>query len=182
MKGCDFIDTKWNIIQVISSISSTIISLVSVLIAVRALKQNNKIIREANKPYVVAYTDFIQVGSIRQTFLIIKNYGKTGATIDSISYSNVSFFAGKAEPFKYLTNCFIAPNQTYSSQMFFAKPYISFNVTIKCHDIFGKYQNSFSFNTEGIANQLAGATTNNLQSKLERTISTTAQEMLRKNL
>lgn len=170
------------IAQNIATIISSIVAIISVLIALCALKQNSKIIREANKPYVVAYTDFIQVGGMRRNYLIIKNYGKSGAIIDSVSYSNQSFFENKEEPFKNLNKCSIAPNQTYSSTIFFSKPYTSFDITIKYHDTLGKYKDVFSLNIDAIANQLAGSTTNNTQTDLEKTISCTAQEILRKNL
>lgn len=175
--------TNSDIIQIISIIASTITSIVSIFIAIKSLKQTNKSIIDSNKSDIAIYSDYIQVSSERMNYLIIKNFGKSSAIIDSIDFSNNDFYANTKEPFYNLSNCSIAPNQTYSSRVLYKKnPYISFDVTIKYHDNIGHYDKTFHINTEAIAKQLTGLVAFSNQSELEKTISTIGQELLRKNL
>ncbi len=171
-----------DIIGLISIAVGTITSIVSIYIAVKSLKQTNKSIIDANRSDVVVYSDYIQVDSKRMNYLIIKNFGRTSAVIDSVEFSNDDFYA-KHKPFYNLSNCSIAPNQSYSSRVLYKKnPYISFEVTIKYHDNIASYNKTFPINTEAIAKQLVNLTTSSNQGTLEKTISTIGQEFLRKNL
>ncbi|MBW5458503.1 MAG: hypothetical protein E7C05_17215 [Clostridium botulinum] len=171
-----------DIIQIAAIIVSTITSIVSIYIALKSLKQANQSIIDANKPYIVVYSDFIQVDSVRMNYLIIKNYGKSSAIIDSIKFSNDDFYTNPKRPFYNLSNCSIAPNQFYSCRVLYEKdPYVLFNVTIKYHDNINTYNDTFTINTEALAKQLVSLTTNNEQDPLEKTISTVAQEIIRRN-
>lgn len=174
--------TTSDIIQIISIIVGTITSIVSIYIAVKSLKQANKSIIDANRSDVVIYSDYIQVNSQIMHYLIIKNFGRSSAVIDSIEFSNNNFYAIN-KPFYNLSNCSIAPNQAYSSRVKYKNdPYISFEVTIQYHDSINNYSKTFSINTEAIAKQLVGLITSDDQGPLEKTISTIGQELLRKNL
>lgn len=171
-----------DIIQIVAIIVSTVISIISICIAVKSLKQTNKSICDANKSDVVIYPDFIQVNSIRTNYLIIKNFGKSSAIIDSIDFSNNDFFENTYTPFYNLSKCSIAPNQTFSTIVDYKKyPYIPFDITIKYHDNLGSYEKFFSINTEAMAKQLVGLATSNNQDSLEKTISTIGQELIRKS-
>lgn len=83
-----------DIIEIVSIITSTLLSVISLWIAVKSLKQSQKSIEiaelsieESNRPYVVVYRDFIQVLNTAHEYLVIKNFGNTGATIDSLEIS-----------------------------------------------------------------------------------------------
>ncbi|MDZ4991906.1 hypothetical protein [Clostridium perfringens] len=171
-----------DIIQLVTLLVTTITAITSIIISVKALKQTSKSIEDANRPYIVIYHDFIQVQSSRSNYLIIKNFGKSSAIIDSITYSNTDFYENKTLPFENLKKCSIAPGQTFITTIKLTKEHINFDVTIKYHTNSNKFTETFSFNTKGLANQLVNVTTFSNQSELEKTISTAAVELIRKNL
>ena len=103
--------TLKEIIQLSTSIIAVIISLVSLL-------YTNKIQRDSKKPYIVAYLNKFKVSNMDLIFLVIKNFGKTGATILSV-ISNIDLktkgLEYKNNPLSNLENIFIAPNQSFYS-------------------------------------------------------------------
>ena len=101
-------------ITVISTIVTAIISIVSVIIAVLAVKVTKKSILDANRPYVVAYFDVVDVGYYKK-YLIIKNYGSTGAQITDIKL-NIDFEDNRLQNFIIdCSNRYIAPNQSFKT-------------------------------------------------------------------
>ena len=82
-------------IQIISIISSTLISVISIGIAVATLKQSNYITRESNRADIVFFIDKKRTESFYS--LIIKNFGNSsGKVIDidmnpKLSYENSRF-------------------------------------------------------------------------------------------
>lgn len=172
-----------DIIQIISIIVTTIISLISIIISVKTLRITNKSIQDSNRSYVFVYSDFMQISSERINYLVIKNTGHSSAIIDDIMFSNDNFYANKKRPFNNLKKCSIAPNQFYSTRILYHKtPYIPYSVTIQYHDSIGSYTETYEINTEAIAQQLVSLSNINTKSNLEKTISITAQEILRRNL
>lgn len=169
------------ILPFITTITNIFISLVSIYIAGKSLNLTTKSIQNANRPYVVAYSDFIQVESKRLNYLIIKNLGKSAATIDTIEFNNNEFYSNKNMPFLNLENCSIAPNQYYSSRVIYSKPYKNFSVTITYHDNIKTYKETFEINTKAICKQLVSAYKIPNESNLEKIISITAQELIRHN-
>src|SRR5699024_12699104 len=71
----------------ITSIVGVIVAIVALGISVASLIQNQKSIERANRPYVVVYLDILQLLSTRNKFIIVKNFGKTGAIINSLTFS-----------------------------------------------------------------------------------------------
>ena len=109
-------------IQIITSIISSIATIISIIIAVQSLKKSQKAIElteisieEANRPYIVAYTDLVQVASSIHEYLIIKNFGKTGATITSFQVNPPYKNKGK---FNNLKDTFLAPNQSLNTVLY----------------------------------------------------------------
>lgn len=111
-------------IQVISIVTTTFISLVSIGIAISTLKQNNKMIEESTRPYVVVYAS---ITNFQQPLyrLIVKNFGKSGATITSFDTNhdliNFTFADDTRRPFENLKNTFIAPGQSFVSTVDYKK-------------------------------------------------------------
>lgn len=101
-----------DIIQIISIICTSLLSIVAIIISIVTLLQNNKMIFESNKPQITLFSKTIHFTSIH-TYLILKNFGNSGATILDISYDDVvdNFFTKK--PFQNISNTFIAPNQAF---------------------------------------------------------------------
>lgn len=184
-----------DIIEIISIIISAILSIVSLWIAVKSLKQSQKSIElaelsieEANRPYVVVYRDFIQVLSTSHEYLVIKNFGNTGATIDSIKIdppysidSDIPF-----DDFSNLKNTFIAPGQSISSAIFAnaahnkrsgeTRIFIEYHTAQKC------YSDIFCVN-ENIRHDILVTKTNPSKNKtIEEILVHTSEELLRRSL
>lgn len=70
--------TDW--IQLIGILVSLAIGAVSIVIAVKTLKQNSRMIEESTRPYITVYFETINAGSAKG-FFIVKNFGQTGAYI-----------------------------------------------------------------------------------------------------
>lgn len=97
------------------------VSIIALFLSYIAIKQTNKSIHEASRPYVVAYFTSIKITVTEQIILVIKNYGQSGAIIDSIdiipelSYKKENNYLEKSvdgNPFKKIRNHFIAPGQS----------------------------------------------------------------------
>lgn len=101
-----------DLLQLISIISSSILSIIAIVISVLTLKQNNKIIFESNRPYLSVFTKAINFTS-PTVCLVLKNFGNSGAKILNIEYDkNLEKFS-RRPPFKNMKNVFIAPNQSF---------------------------------------------------------------------
>lgn len=99
-------------IEIASIISSSILSIIAIVISVVTLVQNNKMIFESNKPNIVIFSKVISF-TTPYSYLILKNFSNSGATILNIQYDKdlKSFF--DRVPFKNIENTFIAPNQSF---------------------------------------------------------------------
>ena len=82
-----------DIINIISIIASTSVSIVSIYyshkavkIASDANKLTSEITEEANRPVIVAYLDTIEINDFHK-YLVIKNFGNTSATILDLKFS-----------------------------------------------------------------------------------------------
>lgn len=101
-----------DVIQIISIISSSILSIIAIVISVLTLVQNHKIIFESNKPNIVIFSKVISFSS-PYTYLILKNFGNSGATLLNVeSNKDLKSFFDRV-PFENLKNTFIAPNQSF---------------------------------------------------------------------
>lgn len=99
-------------IQIISIICTSILSIIAIVISVLTLIQNNKMIFESNKPYLSILAKTINFTSPR-LYLVLKNFGTSGATISNIEYDEIFNCFFKKKPFEHMKNVFIAPNQTF---------------------------------------------------------------------
>lgn len=88
------------------------LTIMAIVISVLTLIQNNKMIFESNKPYISIFSKIISFNS-PHLFLILKNFGTSGAIIVNIEYDEVldSYFYKK--PFENMKDVFIAPDQSY---------------------------------------------------------------------
>lgn len=104
--------------EIISSIIQTVTSIVAVVIAITSLVWTTKSQRDANKPYIVAYLKQVLSSSTLITYLVIKNYGKTGAIVTNVTAvpaldcGNLKF---ENNPFSNFKSQIIAPNQSYAA-------------------------------------------------------------------
>ena len=115
-----------DIIEIVSIICSSILSIVAIIVSVLTLIQNNKMIFESNKPNIVIFSKVINF-TTPYSYLILKNFGNSGASIINIEYDkDLKSFFDKI-PFKNLENTFIAPNQSFVYPLL---PKIDLNETI----------------------------------------------------
>lgn len=76
--------TVSDIIQIISIVASLTTSIVAIVISVKALRQNSRMIEESTRPNIQIYSVYIH----SLVYLIIKNFGQSSCTIDSLSCSH----------------------------------------------------------------------------------------------
>ncbi|MCU5358545.1 hypothetical protein [Bacillus cereus] len=175
-----------NIIQIISIIITTVISIISVVIAVKSLQTTQKSIEEANRPYVVVYRDHIQVLSTIVEYLVVKNFGKTGATIESLTF-DPNYLNSRSKPiFKNLENTFIAPGQSISTVVT-TDPFQSgreglTTATIRYRDSTRTYTEIINLNEELLRDLQFVKTNPSKSESVEKVIAKAATEILRKNL
>lgn len=101
-------------IQVVAIAATVIISLVSIVIASKSLRMTRKSIEDANKPYIGCYVDMVDVGHF-QKYIVVKNFGKTPATIISIEFDKEIDSLGRNGKLNSLENTLIAPGQNFIS-------------------------------------------------------------------
>ena len=167
-------------IQLLSSLVTAAVAVLSVAIAVFTLRQTNRITEEANRPYIVLYSESVRVTSTPVTYLVIKNFGKTGAVIDSVTHSPSFENRYGVKPFAKLTNFFIAPSQAISTACHIEtdNPII---FTIKYKSREKSFCESFTINHLAISENVIVKTSSSSDS-LEKTVSYAAQELIRTNL
>lgn len=174
---------------------SALLTIVSLVISVKALKQSQKSIElteksilDSNRPYVVIYRDYIQVSSTVHEYVIIKNFGNTGAIIDQILFSPVLLddIRGK-KIFEHISGTFIAPGQsisTVSSVNVFKreKDLPDTNISITYHDDIKKYENRYSF-SDNILHDISVSKTNPSKNKsIQQIMTSVTEEILRRQL
>ncbi|MCU4809604.1 hypothetical protein [Bacillus cereus] len=102
--------TDW--IQIAGIIASTIISISSIIIAVKSLKLTQKSIEDANRPYITCFISAIDTGFLAKYF-IIKNFGKTSARIINIEFNKELTELGRNGSIDSIINTTIVPNQKF---------------------------------------------------------------------
>lgn len=168
-------------IQVISILISTFIAVSSIVISVFTLRQTNKITKETNRPYVVAYYDAINV-SAPIKYLIIKNFGVSSATIDSIKFEPTVLNEYTKKPmFSSLINHTIAPSQKIMTSIDVKEPR-TFRITISYHLEKDKYCDSFDINLNSISDNVYAKSHPGGAGILEKAIIDAASEITRLDL
>ena len=72
------------IINIVLSILSFVLAVISVITVVITLKQNNKMIENSTRPYIVIYGRYTNFQDPTY-YLVVKNMGQTGASISGFS-------------------------------------------------------------------------------------------------
>ncbi|MGN4756436.1 hypothetical protein ACTFRK_11160 [Bacillus cereus group sp. MYBK227-2] len=174
------------LVQIISPIVGIVTSIVAVFISVGSLRTTRSSIEEANRPYVVVYRDYIQVLSNIHEYLVIKNFGKSGATIDSLIFepTYLDSMRGK-EVFKNVKDTFIAPGQSIStvvSANAFGKEKNGIvKVTIKYHTEKKEYQEVITLNDEALRDIVFSKQRADGRS-IEEVMANATEEILRRRL
>ena len=97
----------------------SVTSSLAVIIAIGSLWWSIKIQSDENKPYVVATLTTIRMHGITIVYLIVKNYGKTGAFVrnfrSSKSLRTKAGHAFKNNPFEKVKGTLLAPSQSMTA-------------------------------------------------------------------
>ena len=170
--------TTSNIINLACTIVTALTSVISIIIAVSTLKQTNKITKEANRPYVCASLEYIAMTPIKELYLVIKNYGATGATIKSVSFSKTPTFLLGTKMFENLTNSFIAPGQSISTTGNF-KDIDDFIVTIEYVNGKDAYKEAFKLSPNALISAISYNTSAIPNPEINLTLVNTTREIIR---
>lgn len=176
--------TDW--INLSLSTLSLILAIISVVTVVITLKQNNKMIESESRPYIAIYGDMTNFANL-QFYIIIKNFGKSGAIIKDFS-CDVDLtkynYGITVTPFECIKGTLIAPNQNIVCSIDNKKlaadniSILNFNII---YEFCGKtYNEKYPVNYAAFRKNLTTKTSTN--GKELQTISYTLQEMVQKDL
>ncbi|RND64335.1 hypothetical protein [Lacticaseibacillus paracasei] len=132
--------------ELFSSVVQALTSIVAVVLSTIALIRSSKSERDANKPYTVSFLKVVRSSQTTIIYLMIKNFGRTGATILSVK-ADPAIDSGQLKfennPFELFSNQLIAPDQTYAAVISVKNSEIElktrkFSLSITYLDEFGK--------------------------------------------
>lgn len=168
------------IIEIVGIVTSLITSIVAIAISVLTLKQNSKMIEESSRPYVCVYTGCVYINS-PSFYLIVKNFGQSGAFITSFTYDiDIAKFVNTypREPFENIDHSFLAPGQAYRANInlrLALEEIKAINFHIEYSSGTHKYEEDFCINLEADLGNFVSRS--NTPGKELKTISQTLQEI-----
>lgn len=139
----------WSIIvEIISIIFSSILSIVAIIISIKTLKQSNNAIIESSRANIVFYIETLTGG---QQFLVIKNFGNSiGEILDiditpKLDYSKSPKIHCSSVPvITDYKNISLAPNQCIKSWFPFSKyPDKKFTITVTYKTLDNTYKETY---------------------------------------
>lgn len=171
-------------INIFLCILSFILAAISVVTVVITLRQNNKMIENSSRPYVVAVAQITNFQS-PSLYLVIKNYGNSGATVKDVKFSidlTKYSYSKQLTPFSNISNTFIAPNQaipcSINNTEMAKDGFKSFDVKIEYTDGIHNYSETYPINFAGLAKNIqTRASTKDKELKI---ISYTLQDLVEK--
>lgn len=102
-------------INAVLCVLSFILAAISVITVIITLKQNNKMIENSTRPYIVLYSNVTYFQDTK-FYIILKNFGQSGAIIESFT-CNIDLFkyyhSDEKKPFEHINGTFIAPQQSF---------------------------------------------------------------------
>ena len=103
-----------SISNIVLSALSFILAVSSVIVAMRTLRQNRKMIEESSRPIISIYSQSIALGA-SSLYLVVKNFGNSTAYLTKFTsdfdFSNC-FFGLPKNYIEQLSACTIAPGQS----------------------------------------------------------------------
>lgn len=75
------------VVNGILSFLSFLLCVISIVTSIKTLRQNNKMIENATRPYISIYGQTINCNEDQHFYLVVKNSGASPATITNFSYS-----------------------------------------------------------------------------------------------
>lgn len=102
--------TTSDIIDIVSVVASLITSIIAIVISVKTLQQNSKMIEESSRPYISIYIQTLY----DRNFFVLKNFGNSTAKIVDFK-SNIDFkycsFDDNHIPFLHIKNTCLHPGE-----------------------------------------------------------------------
>ncbi|GEO63007.1 hypothetical protein [Companilactobacillus nantensis] len=171
--------TDW--IQSVSAIVALIISTIAIV-------QTNRTIYDSNKPYISFFFDYIQVLDDVHQYIVVKNFGKTRATIKKVTLNpKVQNEMTKDIVFSHLEGTSLAPGQsftaTFSSNAFTNtdRNHLDFTIHVEYEDELHKLiKDDFFMTQRNKKDMFFTKSTTNIA--MNETVSRTAEELLRKRI
>lgn len=163
-----------------------LVIVVPIVISMLTLHQNSKMIEESTRAYVTIYLASYIINQ-KNYVLIIKNFGKTGAVINSVicnkDLSEISYIQ-YAKPFSSMENMYIAPNQFFYCAVNCEKftKINSADFTISYSTTTRTYTETISVNFCFDANDTYTQTPSPRNDDCLKNISFSLEELLRQNL
>lgn len=170
-----------DIIQLIGILISFATSITAIIISIKSLTQNSKMIEESTRPYIGIYGASTHIGSSNY-YIVLKNFGQCSATIHEFLYdfdlANFTVNNSSSKPFQCIENSTIVPGQSLHALINLNKALKQTNI-INFHISYSsgvhKYKEDFCLNLTGnLGNFVSHKTT---QGKELETISETLQDM-----
>ncbi len=116
-----------DIIEIIGIVASLLTSIIAIIISLKTLRQNSKMIEDSSRPYIGIYGGSTFV-STPNYYLILKNFGNSSATIKKFS-SNIDLSKFNThnfddrKPFQNIEGSTIMPGQSFHAVIDFKKAY-----------------------------------------------------------
>lgn len=145
-----FCSIDWTIVvDIISIIASSVLSIVAIAISLKTLKQSNNAIIESSRANIVFYVDTLTGG---QQFLTLKNFGNSVGKLIYIDitpkpdYTKSPKLSGRPNPVLIdYSNILLAPNQCIKSWFPFSQyPDKKFKVHIEYETLGKIYKESYN--------------------------------------
>lgn len=113
-------------IQILGICASLLTSITAIIISIKTLQQNSKMIEESTRPYITIYYEFSYVTD--HHFLILKNFGKSSGKIISLEcdydlkkLKDKEFNPNNSFPFLHIKNTTLVPNQSLRETIYWEK-------------------------------------------------------------
>lgn len=170
-----------DIIQLTGILVSLATGIIAIIISVKSLKQNSKMIEGSTRPYISIYGASTYIGSSNY-YIVLKNFGQSSATIHEFLYdfdlSKCTVNTSPNEPFQFIDNSIIVPGQSFHALINLKKTLKQTKV-INFHISYSsgvhKYEDDFCLNLAGnLGNSVNHIVT---EGKELATISETLQDM-----
>jgi len=179
--------TITDVIQAFAATIGIIISLIALWQSKKSIKLTEKSIREANRPVIAMYLEYTQVLNTPKEYLVIKNFGNTLATIDSIEMDTKIQIIEDGEIFSQSIPFSLAPNQSFSTILRInifgpEEEERIINVNVSYHDSIQQYSDTFKLNQNLVKDMRFSKSNPSKKSTVQQILSQTTEEILRKNL
>lgn len=102
-------------VSIIAILASTLVGIISIIIAILTLHQNHKMLENSTRPYVSVYGATAKIDTLR-FYLVVKNFGTSSAIITKFQ-PNINLrpysYLEIVDPFSHILGTSILPGQAF---------------------------------------------------------------------